>query len=203
MYNFAELFDKKTRVLYDFIRNRVVSLKRYYKVQVAIDVSIVILGLFLAFFPSIVNYNANIALYTLMGVYAGLELLEYLLSRCSFESLYLCISAGVCAFSGFFLKNYSPPGVISASILVWILLTAIIKIMNLQNIYIKKTRLFIIKLGLLSAYTTIGVLVSINIYFKISQINYMLSLLFLSYGFLELVSDLLEYLSDDVKFLKE
>lgn len=178
-------------------------MKKYYVVQTVIDASIIVLGLFLAFFPSVVRENPNIALYTMMAVYAGLELLEYLMSGESKESLYLFAGAGVCAFSGFFLRNFSHSGVLSVTLLVWIIITSIIKIINLESIYQRKTRLFIIKLGTMSAFTMIGILVSINIYFAISEINYMLSLIFLSYGFLELFSDMLDYLSDDIKFLKE
>lgn len=178
-------------------------MKRYYVVQVVIDISIVVLGIFLLLFPQVASLGANIVLYTLMAIYAGLELLEYLIGGETTESLYLFSSAAVCAFSGFFLRNYDHKGVLSITFLVWILMVSIIKIMNLENIYESKKRLFTIKIGMMSTITMMGILISINIYFGISKINYMIALMFLSYGFLEILSDMMDYLSDDIKLLKE
>jgi len=178
-------------------------MKRYYSIQIIIDVCIIILGLLIYFFPNIVSVNPIMTFYLLMAFYSVLELLEYLFGGETKESLYLFISAGVCAFSGCFLHGLSPKGVISITLAVWVLMLAIIKIMNLENIYKTKNRLFIIKIGSTSFFILMGSLISINIYFNISVISYMLALLFLSYGFVEMFVDMLDYLSYDIKFLKE
>jgi len=80
---------------------------------------------------------------------------------------------------------------------------AIIKIMSLSNIYEKKTKLFVIKLACTSAIIMIGILISINLYYRISVLVYMLVLMYMSYGFLELFTDTLDYLSNNPKYLKE
>lgn len=178
-------------------------MKRYYSIQLIIDTCIIILGLLINFFPKIVSINPTMTFYLLMAFYSVLELLEYLFGGETKESLYLFICAGVCAFSGCFLYDLSPDYVISITLIGWVLMIAIIKIMNLESIYKTKSRLFIIKIGSMSFLVLMGLLISINIYFNISAIGYMLGALFLSYGLVELLTDMLDYLSNDIKFKKE
>ena len=179
-------------------------MKRYYLVQLIIDFVIIALGFIIFLFPGVSSFNANIVFYTLMSIYAGLELCEFFISlRKSKEGLYLFCASAACAFSGFFLRDYPEYGVLSLTLVVWALMVTIIKIINLENIANKKSRLFIIKLTAMSINILICLLVSVNIFFKISVIGYMLALVYISYGFIELLSDLLEYLSEDGRFLKE
>lgn len=178
-------------------------MKRYYVVQLIIDIVMIFLGFIIYLYPNISSVSANMVFYTMMSVYAGLELLEYLLTRDSIEGFYLFAASAVSAFSGFFLKEYSANAVLSITLVVWLLMIAIIKIIGFENIYKKKTNLFVIKLGCMSAVLLVGLLVAVNIYYRISSIAIMLALMYISYGFLECLSDGLDYLSTDTKFLKE
>lgn len=178
-------------------------MKKYYTVQILIDIVVIILGFITFLFPSISNENANIVFYTLMSIYAGLNLCEYLIVKEVKEPLYLFFASAVGAFSGFFLREYNTNIVLSITLAVWISMISIIKIINLENIYKKKVNLFIIKLASMSAIIMIGILISINMYFQISTISYMLGLMYISYGFLELTCDFLDFLSNNTKFLKE
>ena len=179
-------------------------MKRYFFVQLMIDVVIIILGFIVCLFPSVSAFNANIVFYTMMSIYAGLELCEYIISyRKVKEGLYLFFASGTVAFSGFFLREYPDYAVLSISLIVWLLMITIIKMINLENIEHKKSRLFIIKLTAMSMNILIGLLISANIFYQTSTIGYLLALLYISYGFLELASDFLEFLSKDTKFLKE
>lgn len=204
MPNLVELFDNRLKKLYHFAKNRIGLMKRYYISQMVIDICLVIMGVIIYLFPSVSNLSANMVFYTMMVVYAGLELCEYVASsKKSVEGLYLFFASGVAAFSGFFLKVYPANMVLSITLVVWLLLIAIIKIIGFEKIYKKKTHLFTIKIGSLSAFLLLGILISINIYYRISTIGFMLALLYLSYGGLELFTDGLEYLSDNTKFLSE
>lgn len=170
-------------------------MKRYYKVQLAVDFFLIILGLLIGFFPHLSSLNANVVFYTAMSVYAGLELLEYLIGRESKESLYFSVSSAVCAFSGFFLKSFSTRGVLSVTLAVWLLLISIIKIINLEENIKNEIKLFAIKLGSMSAILTTGILVCINIYFRVSEIHYMLAFLYVGYGLIEGITDYIDFKS--------
>lgn len=199
----SDLFDKEIKKLYHLSRIGAQEMKRYYLVQLIIDVVISILGFMIYVFPHVSSVNASVVFYTLMVVYAGLELIEYLACENHEEALYLFFAAGVSAFSGFFLKDYDVNMVLSITLVVWTLMVAIIKIISLEKIYVKKTNLFTIKLTATSIIILIGILVAVNIFFKISIIGYMLALLYISYGVLEFICDFLDFLSNDPKFLKE
>lgn len=178
-------------------------MNKHYSTQLLIDVVIITLGFIIYLFPHVSDMNASIVFYTLMSIYAGLELIEYIITKSSEESLLLFFSAGVCAFSGLFLKEYDPSVVLSLTLIGWTFMVAVIKIISLEKIAARKTNLFIIKLTSLSMIVLIGILVAINIFYRISIIGYMLALVYISYGFLELLCDLLEYSSNDIKLLKE
>lgn len=179
-------------------------MKRYYLVQLMIDVVIIALGFITCLFPSVSELNANMVFYTLMGIYAGLELCEYIISqRESKEGLYLFCASAACAFSGFFLRDYPEYGVLSITLIVWALMITIIKMISLENIAVKKSRLFVIKLAAMSINILVSILVCVNIFYKISSIAYMLAIVYISYGFVELISDFLEFVSEDTKYLKE
>lgn len=200
----VELFDKVIKTYYHLNKNRVGHMKKYYLAQLVIDFVMIILGFIIFMFPSVAGLSANMVFYTMMSIYAGLELCEYFLSeKSSNESLYLFIASATGAFSGFFLRNYPSNGVLSVTLIVWILMVSIIKIMGFETIYKKKTNLFIIKLSAMSILILIALMVSVNIYFRISTIGYMLTLLYMSYGVLELICDGLDYLSVNSSFLKE
>lgn len=178
-------------------------MKRYYRVQLVIDIVIILLGFIISLFPSVSSVNASVVFYTLLSIYSGLEFIEYFISKYSKESIYLAVSSAVCAFSGFFLKDYPCNIVLSLTIVAWILMIAIAKINGFESIYKKKVNLFIVKLSSLSAIVLVGILVSINIYFRMSTIGYMLALMYIMYGFLELLCDVLDYTSYDTKIVKE
>lgn len=179
-------------------------MNRYYLAQLVIDFVLILLGFIIFMFPNVASLSANMVFYTMMSIYAGLELCEYFFSeKKSKESFYLFVASATSAFSGFFLRDYPSNGVLSVTLVVWVLMISIIKIMSFETIYKKKTNLFIIKLTSMSILILIVLMVSVNIYYRMSTIGYMLTLMYMSYGVLELISDGLDYLSMDTKFLKE
>ena len=178
-------------------------MKNTYVVQLIVDIVVIFLGLCLYIFPDITDIGPNAMFGLTMGVYAGLELCEYILDHSRKEPLYLFIAAGVSSFAGYFLKSYDANFVLPITILVWIIIFAIVKIISLEEILAKKSNLFIIKLISASVLVILGILISINLFYKITEISYVLALMFLSYGTIELFCDFLSYLSENRKFLSE
>ena len=106
-------------------------MKKHYLVQLIIDIVLIALGFIIYVFPHVSSLNASVVFYTLMSIYAGLELIEYFVSKKSTESLCLFFAAGVCAFSGFFLRDYDINIVLSLTLVLWTFMVAIIKIISL------------------------------------------------------------------------
>lgn len=178
-------------------------MKRYYGVQLLIDVVLVVLGIIVYFNPILSSLNANMIFYTIMSIYAGLELIEFFSKEVSRESLCLFFASAVCAFSGFFLKDYDHSMVLSITLFTFVMMVSIIKIMSLERVYEKHNNLFLLKISLLSAFATLGILISINIYFSLSTICYMLALLYVGYGIFEFIGDISDYLIVNNILLKE
>ena len=174
-------------------------MKKTYAVQLIIDVSMVVFSLCLYLFPSVSRLSPNGVFYLTMGVYSGLALLEYIFDRSIYEPLCLFFASGTAAFSAFFLREYNANYVLSTTILVWTMTIAIIKIMYLRRIPVKKNTLFIIRLTSMSSFVLMGLLVGINLYFRVSTIGYMLGILYLSYGLLEIYGDYSSHLSEEGK----
>lgn len=178
-------------------------MKKTYVVQLIIDLIVIFMGLCNYLFPSIALVDPNITFYVMMLVYSGLELCEFIFDRTKKEPLYLAIASGVGAFSGFFLHTYDSSFVLSITIAVWMIMITIIKIVSLEEIFEKKTHLFLIRLTSMSVFVLITILVSVNIFYNISTICYMLAFVYMTYGVLELACDFLTFLSENSKFLKE
>ena len=178
-------------------------MKKTYAVQLIIDFIVILLGLYLYIFSDISNLNTNIIFSLTMCIYAGLELFEYILDHTRKEPLYIFFAAGLAAFATYFLREYDANYVVPITILVWIITYAIIKIISLEEISVRKSNLFIIKLVSMSMLVILGVLVSISMFYKISALTYALALMYLSYGVIEAFCDFLSFLSENSKFLKE
>lgn len=185
------------------LKNRDGVMKKTYLVQLVIDAALMLLGLCLFIFQAAADFSPNAVFALTFGIYAGLELCEYIFDNTRKEPLYIFIAAGVCAFSGYFLRSYDASYVISLTIAVWIIFFAIIKVISLEEILAKKSHLFIIKLVSMCMLILLGILVCIIIYFHINNIGYVLALMYLSYGAIEAFCDFLSYLSENSSFLKE
>lgn len=178
-------------------------MKRTYVVQLIIDAVVILLGFFLYTFTNITELGANMMFFMVMGVYSGLELCEYIFDYTKKEPLYVFFASFTASFAALFLRGYDANYVLSITIAVWLLMYAIIKMINLEDIYKKKSNLFMIKLSSTTMVTILGIFVSINMYFRIELVSFMLALLFLAYGSVEAFCDFMTYLSEDTKFLKE
>lgn len=178
-------------------------MKKSDAVQLIIDAIIIVFGLCMLIFPGSARLNPNNVFTITMGIYAFLELLEYIFDRTRIEPLCLFFSSGTAAFSSYFLREYSANYVLSITIAVWAFAIAVVKFINFKGIYEKKTHLFIIRLAMMSSFTLFAVLVSINLYYRLSTIMFMLAFMYMGYGILEIFGDFCSYLSENVAFLKE
>ena len=170
-------------------------MKKTYVVQLIIDIMMIIFGVCLFIYPGVRSINSNQVFYTTMGIYAFLELCEFVFDRTRGEPLYIFFTAGAAAFAGYFLRQFPICYVLAGTIAVWTLAITIIKINSLEEINLKKKYLFLIKLTSMSIFAMLGILVSINLYYRVSTLVYMLALLYMCYGAFELGTDFVTYLS--------
>ena len=168
-----------------------------------IDMTIILLGLINYVFPKIVGQNPVTYFYVEILLFSLLNLDEYLLLKKPKEPIYI-FGAGLVTIASSFLLNWmNKNSVLALGVMLLTILLAFIKLINLKNIFKNKTHMFIAKLTEVSILILYGILISVNLYFNISIIPYMMAFLISGYGMLELFYDGIEFLSKNVDFLKE
>ena len=115
--------------------------ERKIKNRISIIVSFVLLflGVLLFIFPWFnVNEPVNL-LYLLFAVYAGVKLIEYILTRngTDREALYTSVACMLASFSGFKFSGYNAPMVLSLTLISWVGIMSIIKLIKLDYYHIK------------------------------------------------------------------
>lgn len=175
--------------------------KKY--VTFIVDISIILLGLINYIFPVLVGNNPVIYFYVEMFLFALINLDEYFVLKKNREPLYIFGAGIVTILSIFLLKYMDKSSVLAIAVILYTSILAFIKLNHLHNIFKDKTHLFIAKLTEVSILILYGILISINLYYNVSAIPYLLAFWISGYGMLELFYDGIEFLSENTKFLKE
>ena len=162
------------------------------------SVIILLIGIILLAYPEIVVDNVNTLFYTIMYIYAMLTFCEYFIHHESedyeklFESL-ACVLAGT---SGVIFNLESTPKVLSLSLISWVSIMAIIKLIKVDYLMDRNNKMWNVKIVLFGAFILIGILTSINLYYEITTQTLMLGFFFLINGLLEIAYPLIENFSN-------
>ena len=168
-----------------------------------VDIAIILLGLINYIFPVLVGHNPLIYFYVEMFLFALINLDEYFMLKKSKEPLYIFGAGIVTVLSIFLIKVLDKNSVLAIGVILYTCMLAFIKLINLNTIFKNKTHLFIARLTEVSIIVLYGILISVNLYYNVSAIPYMLAFWISGYGMLELFYDGIEFLSKNTKFLKE
>lgn len=172
-------------------------MKRKYVVQLIIDFTVILMGFLVYFYPLVVNTSPNMTFFIIMCVYAGLEMIEYLLYRGRLEPLCFFFTSLCAACGSIFLREFNPHYILSITIGSWVATYVLIKLLNIEKIYIKSKPLVVVKALIIIFFTGIGLATSFNMFYKLNSISYLLAFLFICYGAFEFGNDYISYLSDD------
>ena len=178
-------------------------MKKKKYITFIVDLAIILLGLINYIFPNLVGRSPVIYFYVEIFLFALLNLDEYLLLKKGKEPLYIFGAGIITILTIFLLKVLDKNTVLAVGVILYTSFLAFIKLINLNTIFKHKTHLFIARLTEVSILVLYGILISVNFYFNISMIPYMLAFWISGYGMLELFYDGIEFLSNDTKFLKE
>jgi uncharacterized membrane protein HdeD (DUF308 family) len=158
---------------------------------------ILILGILLIIFPWFGLDNPSILLYVLFAIYAGIELIEYIIARSKGdnESLYTFIACALAAISGFKFSSYSTPKVLSITLMSWIGIMTIIKLIKLDYYHDRNNGMVYVNLVTFSLFLLLGILTSVNLYFNQTVQTLMLGFFFTVNGLLQLSEDAIRIIS--------
>lgn len=149
---------------------------------------ILLLGILLFIFPWFDIEEPNDLLYLLFAIYAGVKLIEYILTRngTDRENLYTAIACILASISGFKFHSYSSPMVLSLTLISWVAIMSVIKLIKLDYYHDRKNGMFYVNLVSFSLFLLLGLLTSINLYFNETVETLMLAFFFVCNGLLSL-----------------
>lgn len=171
---------------------KVVETKKFKNcLNIGVSIILVFMGIFLLIFPWFGETRPSRLLYLLYTVYGGIKIIEYIFTRSDkdYEDLYTGIACILAAASGFKFWMYSSAMVLSLTLVSWIGIMAIIKLIKLDFYHDRSNKMFYVNLITFSVFLLAGLLTSVNLYFEEAIQTIMLGLFFLVNGMLNLIED--------------
>ena len=168
---------------------------------ILIITSIFILLLGISFFLSdyVTFFESSHIFYVVMLLYFGAEFTNYLLTRkvTGMHSLYISLACIIASFSG--VRYITEPSnmVISITLIGWIVMMVIIKLIRIEDLRNNNNYSVFINIFSMSLFILLGFLVVTNIFQEISNINLMLGFYFTVNGILNIIETL-----GNIKFCK-
>ncbi len=141
------------------------------------------------FFTSGVKFiDSGLIFYIVMLLYFGLEFTNYLLTKnlTGMNSLYISLACIIASFSG--LKYIDEPSnmVISITLIGWIIMMVIIKLIRIEDLRNQRNYSLFINLFSMSLFILLGILTVTNIYMDITNECLMLGFFFTINGILNM-----------------
>lgn len=178
--------------------------KQRLKTNVIFSALVLLLGILLFSATFLENMKPTYLLYILFSVYAGLKMIEFILTRNpeDRESLYTSIASILVAVSGYKFGNINEPKVLGITLFSWVAIMSIIKLIKLDYYHDHKDGMFYVNLVTFSLFLLLGLLTSINLYYEQSVQLLMLAFFFVVNGILSLAETGIRYLIKINKFKK-
>ena len=172
------------------------------KVNIICSGLILLLGIFLFSATFLENMKPNLLLYVLFSVYAGIKMIEFILTKekDDRESLYTSIACILVAVSGYKFGTYDTPKVLGITLFSWVGIMAIIKLIKLDYYHDRNDGMFYVNLMTFSLFILLGLLTSINLYYDQSVQLLLLAFFFVVNGILSLAETGINYLVKRNKF---
>ena len=153
---------------------------------------LVLMGIFMLVEPFLGYMEPNMLLYVIFSIYALVKIIEVIITRnnnSDYEDIFTAIACALAAISGFKFINYEPAMVLSITLVSWVGIMAIIKLIKLDFYHDRENGMFYVNLTTFSLFLLLGLLTSINLYFSETVQILMLGFFFVINGLLNLAED--------------
>lgn len=171
------------------------------KNMILIITSLFILLIGISFFLTeyITFIESSKIFYLIMLLYFGAEFTNYLLTKkvTGMHSLYISLASIIASLSGLKYANESSNMVISFTLIGWMIMMVIIKLIKIEDLRNQNNYSTFINIFTMSIFILLGFLTITNIYKEISNINLMLGFFFTVNGILNIIETI-----GNIKFCK-
>ena len=147
-----------------------------------------LLGILMLILPFLEFMEPNKLLYVLFSVYSLVKIIEFIIlpKTDDREVLYTAIACALAAISGFKYVSYNTPMVLSITLVSWVGIMSIIKLIKLDYLHDRKTDLLVVNIITFALFLLLGLLTSINLYFNETVQIVVLGFFFVINGLLNL-----------------
>ena len=166
------------------------------KTNLVISSILLIMGILVLVVPFLEFIKPNALLYVVFSIYALIKIIEIIITPKTddYEDIFTAIACALAAISGFKFIDYDPPMVLSITLISWVGIMSIIKLIKLDFYHDRKNGMFYVNLITFSLFLLIGLLTSINLYFNETVQVLMLGFFFVINGILNLAEDAIRIL---------
>jgi len=156
-----------------------------------VSIILILLGVLLLIFPWFGVEEPARLLYILFTVYAGMKLIEYIITKAGDdrEDLYTAIACALAAISGIKYIAYEPTMVLSMTLISWVGIMGVIKLIKLDYFHDRQDGMFFVNLTTFSLFLLLGILTSVNLYYDVIVQTLILGFFFVVNGLLNLAED--------------
>ena len=154
---------------------------------------IIIVGTLLLSLRNIMD-SANYLFYLIMGFYALIKLIEYFMTKKvnDYKNLLIAVVSLLAGSIPIIFNLNNTPIVLSISLMSWVSLTAIIKLIKVDYLMDRQNRMWYAEIISLGLFILVGILTSINLYFSYTIQTIILGFFFLITGILDLIYPLID-----------
>lgn len=161
---------------------------------------LILLGLLLLIFPWFGIKDPTHLLYILFGIYGVIKLFEYFFTKAGSdrEDLYTGIVCLLAMISAFLFSSYNQALVLGITLVSWVAVMALIKLIKLDFYHDRHHKMFYVNLTTFLVFLIIGVLTSINLYFDLTVQTLVLGYFFVINGLINLAEDSMRIINSEL-----
>ena len=166
------------------------------KVELIIAAFLIVCGSLLLIFPLFHFVDVKLIFSIVLGVYAFLNLIKFILIRKTkdYEGLFTTIASIIALVLVILLDVDNVPWYLALCLFVWIALMSVIKLKKADYYNDRKDGVWILEIVCLILFILSGLLTTINLYYENDIQVLVLGYFYLIHGILELVDPLTNYL---------
>ena len=180
--------------------------KKDFVTDIAIGFLIFIMGIFLLFTFNSPLDNNNQILFMVMVLIAMLKFIQYIFTRDldkrNYEPLLWAISCVLAACSAVSFNDFNSNYVVTITLLSWVGVTSIIKLISIDKMMSKNDETWKIKLIDIILFIVTGLVTCLNLYFKVNDQVIILGFYFCLLGIIELFYPFIGLVVQEITFNK-
>ena len=174
-------------------------MKKKELVDLITGISLMLLAGVILLLPTFKVNDLSFILKTIFGFYALIKLTQFILilKDKDFESLFTCLISIGALMSLFFIESTTKNMVLI--LMIWMGFMCLIKLKKADFYHDRHNKMWILRLFILFAFLTSGVLTGINLYYEASVQTIIVGFFFFINGILDVVDPISKYLMESKK----